>query len=488
MAGYATMDELFKTELAQMADEGAAVDRDAWLRLLEAAHGAPDEIEALYDELAALPTDKKAEAREPNDLDAIRALRPDGPRRMGLPYGEGELLERLHGAWLGRCCGCALGKPFESAPFFHVPGKSAPSSRGPSQRAACEAYLRAAGAWPLDFYLPGAAPAAELAKEDLAAAGLRPDMFKAPGADGMIRLNCERSHRENIKCMETDDDIRYTLIGLLVAEKNGPAWTTADMGKTWLTHLTFMQVCTAETQAYINMVNTEGARKGNGLKKADWLRIASWRNPYREWIGAQIRADHFGYAAAGHPELAAEFAWRDARVSHVRNGIYGEMFIAAAIAAAFATNDTREIIRIGLSEIPGDCRLARAIRETVAEYDRRHDWAAAWDWFRFDSPWGAMDPVHTIPNAIVVVLGLLAGAGDFQRTIIQAVLGGFDTDCNGATAGSIIGAQFGAAGVPQKWSAPLHDTIDTAMPAFGRISIRALAERSLAIWRAANKP
>ena len=97
----------------------------------------------------------------------------------------------------------------------------------------------------------------------------------------------------------------------------------------------------------------------------DWDWVATHHNPYREWIGAQIRADSWGYAAPGNPELAAEFAWRDARLSHVKNGIYGEMFCAAMIAAGFAVADPLKVVEAGLSQIPSCSRLYKDMRETV---------------------------------------------------------------------------------------------------------------------------
>ena len=45
------------------------------------------------------------------------------------------------------------------------------------------------------------------------------------------------------------------------------------------------------------------------------------------------------------PTLVSRDAWRDARLSHRRNGIYGEMFLAAAQSAAFAVSDPLDAVR-----------------------------------------------------------------------------------------------------------------------------------------------
>lgn len=66
-------------------------------------------------------------------------------------------------------------------------------------------------------------------------------------------------------------------------------------------------------------------------------------------------------------------------ISHVKNGIYGEMFVAAMLAASFVTSDVKEVIEIGLSEIRKKCRLSEAVHDTVAWYEELSDWKKVWD-------------------------------------------------------------------------------------------------------------
>jgi hypothetical protein len=280
---------------------------------------------------------------------------------------------------------------------------------------------------------------------------------------------------------------RSTVLGLTLLEQVGPGFTTWDVGKHWHANLTYQQVCTAETQAYLNFAQVTShihpQPPVDWPEKNEWVR--TFRNPYREWIGAQIRADGLAYAAAGWPERAAEFAWRDASLSHVKNGIYGEMFVAAMIAAAFVEKDSEKIIEIGLSEIPRHSRLAKDISRAVAIARRATSplelVERIWDSFKH------YHPVHTNNNAALVAAALVFAGDDFEKAITTAVLGGWDTDCNGATVGSIMGAKLGAACLPSSWTAPLNDTLYAEVNGFHPISIRECARRSEAIWQTLRK-
>src|SRR5205085_4037663 len=65
------------------------------------------------------------------------------------------------------------------------------------------------------------------------------------------------------------------------------------------------------------------------------------------------------------------------------------------------------------------------------------------------------DWCHTNSNAQVVTLALLYGEDDYEKTITLAVTAGFDTDCNGATAGSVWGIVHGVTAIPSKWAKPI---------------------------------
>jgi ADP-ribosylglycohydrolase len=459
LRGWDRAKVLLEEECKQSAQEG----RDpAALEKIKAQIACLDDSEderlaSLWYAIQEIPVREDFPFFEPDDLETIRAERTNGPRCLPLSHGEDAMDDRMLGAWVGRCAGCALGKPVE---FFMGP------RNGLSSRERTKTYLRAIRTeeYPIADYIPGRSPASAETGEVVS----------------------EASTREKIAFMESDDDIRYTVIGQRVMLKHGAAFTSSDVVNAWMEFLPYRMVCTAEMQAYRNIVIRYRPRNEfEAGRTFDWNWIATHQNPYREWIGAQIRADSWGYAAPGNPELAADFAWRDARITHVKNGIYGEMFCAGMIAAGFSTVDPLEVIEAGLAEIPRRSRLYQDMRETI-DICREHGFRAAEFEAVLDTickRFGHYHPVHTINNAAVVVAALLLGGDDFEKVITIAVMGGWDTDCNGATAGSIWGAMFGAGRIPQKWSAPLNDTLYSLIPDYHPIAISECARRSARIAR-----
>ncbi len=427
------MEILIRSEIAQRKEEGCDV-RVVEELLSELVEGGSlsmtQQLMPLWEELASLPVDPGFPYKEPSNLESIKKTRPKGPRALHIGLSDEAYFDKVHGAWLGRCVGCLLGKPVEGWP-----------------RDTIEGYLKLGDAYPLDGYIPEVTP--------------HPEGYR-------LHPSYREAMRGAIDGMPRDDDIDYTLLGLHVLEEHGTGFNTADVGTEWLTHLPYSLVYTAERVAYRNLVN--------GLTPPE---TASYRNPYREYIGAQIRADIWGYVAPGLPEVAAELAFRDASLSHTKNGIYGEMFVAAMISATFSTHDIREVIEVGLSEIPRRSRLAEAVRDVLDWSEEDGDWRQAWE--RVMEAYGAYHWVHTINNAAFVLLGLLYGGGDLGRSVSISVMAGFDTDCNGATAGSIVGAVLGAKALPEGWVAPLGDRVRSILAGFSESSISDLARRTCVI-------
>jgi ADP-ribosylglycohydrolase len=177
------------------------------------------------------------------------------------------------------------------------------------------------------------------------------------------------------------------------------------------------------------------------------------------------------------PEMAAELAYRDAHISHRQNGIYGEMLVAAMIAAAFVETDIRAIIEIGLSEIPRSCRLAEAVAGVVESWSASENWEAVAD--HIDELHGDLQGCHTITNAAIVILGLLAGESSFTEGLAASIMPGYDTDCNGATVGSILGVRLGAGALPSEWVDPLNDSVQSAISSVHEARISELARRTV---------
>src|SRR5438552_8115322 len=272
-------------ERQQMVDEGCdlsevAEEFEALAQLdLDADLAHQPRANALLDRDRTLPTKPDYPYAEPSELEGIRQARTG---RRWAPYttlSDDVLLDKVLGAWLGRCAGCLLGKPVEGWHSARMWG-----------------YLQDLERFPLD------------------------DFFRSDVAEAVSRkyqLQPERAFIDRVSHMVEDDDLNYTVSALAVMKQRGRDFNPGDVATFWMQSLPILRTYTAERVAYRNFCQLVGPPES-----------ARYRNPYREWIGAQIRVDFWGYVAMGNPELAAEFAWRDAGVSHVKNGLYGAMWMA----------------------------------------------------------------------------------------------------------------------------------------------------------------
>jgi ADP-ribosylglycohydrolase len=197
-------------------------------------------------------------------------------------------------------------------------------------------------------------------------------------------------------------------------------------------------------------------------------------NPWDELCGALIRVDAYGYASAGHPALAAELAWRDASLTHRRNGIYAAMFVAAAIAAAFVASDPLEPFAQALLFVPRRSRFHEAVSQQLDIVGSADRWEDASE--EIQTRFGAFGSCH-IYQEIGCLMTAVRFAESVGHGICLQVSQGYDTDSFGARAGAILGALLGPGHLDERWLAPFADEIHTTVAILYERSLRTVADR-----------
>jgi ADP-ribosylglycohydrolase len=423
-----------RTDVSQMVEEGH--DESALLGEIEAARraGTLDALAALQSDLWQRPSPASYPYDEPNDWESISSHFPDPGAARGRVSSD-DLADRLLAAWRGRCAGCQLGKPVEGA--------------SPAQ---VREVLTSVGSWPLLDYMK---PVSEQQRQALTASS---EAFKAYYREHLCRGGFDS--------VEPDDDIHYTIVGQLVLERFGRDFTGEQA---------------IETLLEVTPVSSLYAA-GRSMFRAALFGLrpphtAVYGNPCRQSLGGQIRCDPWGWAAPGDPHLAARMAHRDAANSQTRNGIYSAIFFSVLMASALAQGDAVQALQTAERYVPPKSRFAEMLRLVKAECAEQASWESVNEAIRDRYATETRFVNHSLPNAAIVVMALLRGEGDFSRTVGIAVMAGLDTDCNGATAGSIMGCALGTRGIPPHWTDPFHDRIRTHLKGLSELSISELAQR-----------
>lgn len=385
-------------------------------------------LESLDKEAASLEVDSEMKKKEPDDLPSIQRLRPNGPRKMAIKWDDDYYREKVEGAFLGRVAGNILGSIVEGWSVQDM-----------------EAWAKETNhPFPPTDYWPVA---------------------KTPTAIRYILNQCWQYTRDKIDGVPLDDDIIYTLLGVMTFEECGLDFTSADVANMWNKYLPWIyKDMEWPLQRYL-----AGAP----------IETAADNNPYAHVICSSIRCDPYGYVAPGYPEKAAAFGYRDAYASHRRTGTYGSMFFSAAIAAAFYCSHPVEALEIGLTEIPGDCQFAKDIHWALKigkDLKNYKEARAAVDDYFGDI---GLNIVHETVNACLSVFGLMIGGTDVTRVISETVAMGDDNDCTAATAGSIVGAVVGKKGIPPYWYKNFNNKVHSYIRGYRYFSISDLVDRYL---------
>lgn len=256
-----------------------------------------------------------------------------------------------------------------------------------------------------------------------------------------------------------NDDITYEIAFLYALKNAGKNLKSSDIAEQWVALIP--SGWSAEEIALQNL------RLGVYPPESGRL-----NNPYREWIGAQMRGAVCGMVSPGNAYEAARLAFMDGQVSHHNNGILGEVFNAVLTSMAYVKTDVREILETAINSIPNDSEYY-----SVVKY--------AWDCCHESSNWkdasskciekyGRYNWIHAYPNACGEVIALFFGNGVFDKTMNIIAMYGWDVDCNAAQIATVV-AIANRKAIDSKWSAPIGDLLYTYMRNLKQVTITGLA-------------
>jgi len=427
--------------------------------------GLQDELDNLpdsYDELVKftknllnLKIRKDWSYVEPSSIyDILNEMDPSRPKGQITEIDYEDSSKRVEAAFIASLCGCILGKPLEQKFTGHEIRKA----------------LEEINEWPMSDYI----------SKDI------------ENVLPKVHTSFPETAREFINYVAPDDDINYTIMGMLILEKFGADFTHENMKELWIKHLpigtTFGPENTKLLKSGIEL-KIDGrdrsaflAKGPNGSenilptdKPEDLIDVFNdILNPGDELCGAAIRADAYGYAYPGNPAMASELAYRDASFTHNRTGVYGTMFIAAAISCAQIMEDRDEIIETALKFVPQKSRFYERVSVCFKDVKDSDSWEEAYD--KISDKYGEYGHCR-IYQEIGMLINTLKFAKNVGHGICIQVSQGADTDSFGATSGSILGAYFGPGYLDDKWIKPFNDDIHTGLAWFFERSVSKLAKR-----------
>ena len=262
----------------------------------------------------------------------------------------------------------------------------------------------------------------------------------------------------------TDDDLTGTFrfINALKHFNFDKNISPKQIGQTWLNYCLENQTVLAwagkgiltEESAYMNLKQ--------GIHAPESGSIAKNGKVIAEQIGAQIFIDGWGMVSPGDPEQAVDLAKRAGSVSHDGESVYGAQVVAAMEAYAFIEKDIKKIIEDSKKFVPNDSTIYKLISDIQDWSSGNLDWEQARS--KIEDKYGYSKfpgNCHIVPNHALIILSLLFGDDDFQKSLMIVNTAGWDTDCNSGNVGCILGIKNGLEGIKQgpDYITPVNDII-----------------------------
>lgn len=242
--------------------------------------------------------------------------------------------------------------------------------------------------------------------------------------------------------------IDFPLVWLKVLETTGPEVQPEDLAVAWLEHLDYVE----DELAYAALNLRRGLPPPASGAHSNWFRHST---------AGVVRADFWGMIAPGAPQVAAAYAYHDAKLDHCEDGLWAAMFLAALNSAAFFLTDPIVLLTIGLAMMPRTCRAARAVKTVIAAWQRAAGWLEARESVLNEV--GDKNYTDVAQNLGFFTIGLLYGQGSFAGSLLAGVNCGYDTEAVGGALGSVLGIRQGGETLPAEWMRPVGDLIIPGM-------------------------
>ncbi len=192
-------------------------------------------------------------------------------------------------------------------------------------------------------------------------------------------------------------------------------------------------------------------------------------NPHADDIDFQIEADYAGLMAPGMVDAACRFSDGIGHIMNYGDGWYGGVYVAAMYSLAFIYDDIKTVVTEALQAIPTESRYYKCMKDVIRWHEENpYDWKAAWQLIeeKYGSeagcPDGVLNPfnIDAVINSAYILVGLLYGDGDFEKTMEISTRCGQDSDCNPASAAGILATMTGYSKIPPKFLEPLKAAED----------------------------
>ena len=282
----------------------------------------------------------------------------------------------------------------------------------------------------------------------------------------------------------------FVFTGEMIPEEEVPAWDQSMINQQWqddiYVEMTFLK--TLEDYGFdvsIRQAGIDFANSQYGLAHANECGRNNLRlgiappysghpkyNEHADDIDYQIEADFSGIIAPGMPQIVMELGEKFGRLMNYGDGVYGGQFVGAMYAEAFFGTDIHKIIEAGLAAIPSESQYAEAIHDVINWHKTYpDDWQKTWqliedkynlnpDYRKFSCSRSVSEGenIDAKINGAYIVMGLLYGEGDLDKTIIISMRCGQDSDCNPSNAAGILATSMGMENLPERYKTGIDES------------------------------